>query len=145
MRLKVTKIVRDPIYSVAGTLMDRPRSDFADPENIEKCFPRIRSGYNYCEYGSPDLTGLSPTDRILRLKTISMANVCGVIVGAMVTVTKERVQVVGEFRPYGAYAAIATDSMHTLPELALGARFVLDGEGKILTVEAWDLVVELAE
>lgn len=139
MKIKVIK-TEEVKHIANGILLERPLSDFASPDDIQSAFRRLVRGQLYCEMGVPDVSGLNAFDALYRTKTISTDRVCGVIIDAGVTVSDNKVVVTGTFTPAGPLKDMAKTAMDILDELPLAPRYVLDYDGKIVSVETWDLV-----
>jgi hypothetical protein len=139
MKIKVIK-TEEVKHIANGILLERPLSDFAYPDDTQSAFRRLIRGQLYCEKGVPDVSGMNAFDALIRTKTISTDCVCGVIIDAFVTVSDNKVVVTGTFIPAGPLQDMAKTAMDILDELPLAPRYVLDYDGKIVSVETWDLV-----
>ncbi len=136
--------------SATGIILDLPIERFQDGQPIQLAFQRLlRQSVVYCEYGNPDLGDVTydrVVETISRMKTIEMSRVCGVITNAMVEIRdEERVLVTATFTPAGPYKDVVVDLMKSSGQLCLGARFLLNEEGKIFSVPTWDVVPEVPE
>jgi len=141
MVAKIKVIKTEEVKHVAnGVLLERPLTDFAAPDDVQTAFRRLVRGLLYCEKGVPDISGMNAFDALIRVKTVDTDRVCGNIIDAAITVAEGKVVVTGTFVPAGPLKEMAKTAMDILDELPLAPRFVLDYNGKIVSVETWDLL-----
>lgn len=141
MVAKIKVIKTEEVKHIAnGVLLERPLSDFANPDDLQSAFRRLVRGLLYCEKGVPDTSGMNAFDALFRVKTIEPDRVCGSIVDATVDVVENKVVVRGTFVPAGPLKELAKAAMDILDELPLVPRYVLNYDGKIASVETWDLL-----
>ncbi|QVW56271.1 hypothetical protein pEaSNUABM6_00135 [Erwinia phage pEa_SNUABM_6] len=133
------KTVNEGSIHASGQVLCLPKTAFVDGADWQQIFRRWLNCTARCETSPVRHANHQYPESIFRTSKIQEERVCATLLGGSMDVNGDYVTLTTNVVPYGPYGDKLATYMREQQELIIVPRFILDKDGKITGVPAWDL------